>query len=426
MNTQNTKPQLLVDLFEKAVAAAQPGAALVAALPPPAKGRNLVLGSGKAALSMGLALEAAWPADALLEGLLVGPAGLDASDLRRLRYLEGAHPVPSAGSEVAALALLAATHGLGAEDQVIALISGGASALACAPVAGLSLADKQALTQALLASGAGIHEMNTVRKHLSRLKGGRLAAACGTARLHSFIVSDVPGDQLDVIGSGPTLADPSSCAQALDVLDRYRIALPPGLRERLASGELETPKPGDPRFAGQRATLIASPQQALLAAAELARQRGWTCHLLSDALEGEARVTGALLAQLALAAGRTGSPFHPPCLILSGGETTVTLRHLNPGRGGRNAETLLACWLALQGSPGAERIQALMADTDGIDGAGPGAGAWFDGAQAVATAELRAALDTHDAGGFFARRGQALVTGPTGTNVNDFRALLIV
>lgn len=425
MNTQNTKPQLLVELFERAVAAAQPGAALVAALPPPAVGRSLVLGIGKAALSMGLALESVWPADAPLEGLLVGPAGLDSRGLRRLRYLEGAHPVPDAGSEAAALALLAATDGLGPEDQVIALISGGASALACAPVAGLSLADKQALTQALLASGAGIHEMNMVRKHLSRLKGGRLAATCAPARLHSFIVSDVPGDQLDVIGSGPTLADPSSCAQALEVLDRYRIALPPGLRERLASGELETPKPGDPCFAGQQATLIASPQQALLAAAELARQRGWTCHLLSDALEGEARVTGALLAQLALAAGRPGSPFQPPCLILSGGETTVTLRHPNPGQGGRNAETLLACWLALQGRPGAERIQALMADTDGIDGAGPGAGAWFDGAQAVDATELRAALAAHDAGGFFARRGQALMTGPTGTNVNDFRALLI-
>lgn len=425
MNTQNAQPQLLVELFERAVAAAQPGAALVAALPPPAGGRNLVLGIGKAALSMGLALESAWPTDAPLEGLLVGPAGLDSRGLRRLRYLEGAHPVPDAGSEAAALALLAAADGLSPEDQVIALISGGASALACAPVAGLSLADKQALTQALLASGAGIHEMNTVRKHVSRLKGGRLAAACAPARLHSFIVSDVPGDQLDVIGSGPTLADPSSCAQALEVLDRYRIALPPGLRERLASGELETPKPGDPCFAGQQATLIASPQQALLAAAELARQRGWSCHLLSDALEGEARVTGALLAQLALAAGRPGSPFQPPCLILSGGETTVTLRHPNPGQGGRNAETLLACWLALQGRPGAERIQALMADTDGIDGAGPGAGAWFDGAQAVDAAELRAALAAHDAGGFFARLGQALMTGPTGTNVNDFRALLI-
>lgn len=425
MNTQNQQPQLLVELFERAVAAAQPGKALVAALPPPAPGRNLVLGIGKAALGMGLALEAAWPADAPLEGLLVGPAGLDASGLHRLHYLAGAHPVPDASSEAAALALLQATQGLRPEDQVIALISGGASALACAPVDGLSLADKQALTQALLASGAGIHEMNMVRKHVSRLKGGRLAAACAPARVHSFIVSDVPGDQLDMVGSGPTLADPSSCDQALGVLDRYRIAIPPALRERLLSGELETPKPGDALFAGHRATLIASPQQALQAAADLAAERGWRCHLLSDALEGEARVTGALLAQLALGAGRPGSPFQPPCLILSGGETAVTLRHAQAGQGGRNAETLLACWLALQGRPGAERIQALMADTDGVDGAGPGAGAWFDGAQAVDPAELRAALDAHDAGGFFARRGQALITGPTGTNVNDFRALLI-
>lgn len=418
-------PPLLISLFERAVAAAQPDTALAAALPPPARGRNLVLGVGKAALRMGLALEAAWPADAPLEGLLVGPAGLNPQGLRRLRYLEAAHPMPDARSQAAALALLAAAQGLSAEDQVIALVSGGASALACAPVDGLSLADKQALTQALLASGAGIHEMNTVRKHLSRLKGGRLAAACAPAPVHSFIVSDVPGDQLDVVGSGPTLADPSTGAEALAVIDRYRLALPAGLRERLASGELETPKPGDPRLAGHRATLIASPQQALQAAAALARERGWRCHVLSDALEGEARVTGALLAQLALGAGRPGSPFEPPCLILSGGETTVTLGHAQPGQGGRNAETLLACWLALQGRPGAERIQALMADTDGIDGAGPGAGAWFDGAQAVDPAALRAALDAHDAGGFFARRAQALVTGPTGTNVNDFRALLI-
>ncbi len=417
--------ELLHALFAQAVAAAQPGPALQAALPPPPTGRTRVLGLGKAALAMGLALEAAWPEEAPLDGLLVGPGETDTQALRRLRYIAGSHPVPDARSAAAADALLDAARDLGPDDQVIVLISGGASALACAPVEGLSLADKQQLNRELLASGAGIHEMNTVRKHLSRLKGGRLAAACAPAPLISLVISDVPGDLLDVVGSGPSLPDPSTCADALEVIDRYRIALPVGLRERLASGELETPKPGHTLFAKHQARLVASPQQALLAAAAEARRRGWACHVLSDALEGEARVTGALLARLALAAGRDGSPFQPPCILLSGGETTVTLRHPSPGQGGRNAETLLACWLALQGQPGAERIHALMADTDGIDGAGPGAGAWFRGSDAVDTAELRAALDAHDAGGFFARHGQALMTGPTGTNVNDFRALLI-
>lgn len=412
---------LMRQLFDVAVAAAQPGALLRAQLPAPPRGRTQVLGLGKAAATMGQALEAAWPPDAPLDGVLVGPDAAPPG-LRRLRWIRGAHPVPDAGSQAGALALLDAAQGLGPEDLVIALVSGGASALACAPVDGLSLADKRALNRALLASGATIHEMNTVRKHLSRLKGGRLAAACGAAPLLSLVISDVPGDALDVVGSGPTLPDPSTCQDALAVLDRYRIALPANLRSGLEAGSLETPKPGDPLFAAHRSVLLASPRMALLAAQREAERLGWRSHLLADALEGEARVTGALLAQLALSAGREGSPFQPPCLLISGGETTVTLRHASPGQGGRNAETLLACELALAGAP---HISALMADTDGIDGAGPGAGAWFLGGQAIERSALRAALDAHDAGGCYARRGQALLTGPTGTNVNDFRLLLI-
>ena len=358
---------LMQQLFASAVAAAQPGALLRPHLPAPPRGRTRVLGLGKAAAAMGLAVEAAWPPHAPLDGLLVGPGSAPAG-LRRLRWLQAAHPVPDAGSQAAARALLEAARGLGPDDLVIALVSGGASSLACAPIEGLSLADKQALTRALLASGAGIHEMNTVRKHLSALKGGHLAAACGGVPLLSLVVSDVPGDALDVVGSGPTLPDPSRVEDALAVLARYRIPAPAALGE--------TPKPGDPLFAHHRAVLVASPRLALQAAAREAERLGWSCHLLADALEGEARVTGALLAQLALGAGLEGSPFRPPCLLLSGGETTVTLRHAEPGQGGRNAETLLACELALAGAP---HISALMADTDGIDGAGPGAGALVPG-----------------------------------------------
>jgi len=417
----DSRVALMQQLFATADAAAQPDRLLAAQLPAPPRGRTRVLGLGKAAATMGLALEAAWPADAPLDGVLVGP-GAAPDGLRRLRWLQGSHPVPDAGSLAGAEALLQAAGGLGADDLVIALVSGGASALACAPAEGLSLADKQALNRALLASGATIHEMNTVRKHVSALKGGRLAAACGAASLISFVVSDVPGDALDVVGSGPTLPDPSRCDDALAVLARYRIDLPPALRRALEQGRLETPKPGDARFARHRAVLLASPRLALQAARRQAEQLGWRCHLLADALEGEARVTGALLAQLALGAGLEGSPLQPPCLLLSGGETTVTLRHATPGQGGRNAETLLACELALAG---AAHISALMADTDGIDGAGPGAGAWFVGGQAVDRGALRAALDAHDAGGCYARREQVLLTGATGTNVNDFRLLLI-
>lgn len=420
-----TDANLLHALFTQAVAAAQPGRALGFNLPSPPRGKTRVLGFGKAAATMGEALESAWPNDAPLEGVLVGPEGAPTQGLRRLRYLAGSHPLPSEGSQAGALALLEAAQGLGADDLVIALVSGGASSLACAPVDGMSLADKQQLNQALLASGAPIHEMNVVRKHVSRIKGGRLAVACGLARVLTLVVSDVPGDALDIVGSGPTLPDPSTCSDAIAVLDRYGIAVPAAVRAGLESGALETPKPGDPCFARHESRLIASPQAALLAAAREAERLGWRAHVLSDALEGEARAVGGVLAQLALAVGREGSPFQAPCLLLSGGETTVTLRHAQPGQGGRNAETLLGCVLALQGQPGAERISALMADTDGIDGAGPGAGAWWLGSDAAPMAELRAALDAHDAGAFFAQRGRALVTGATGTNVNDFRVLRI-
>lgn len=413
----------LKELFDTAVAAAQPGSSVTQHLPPPGSGRTVVVGAGKAAAVMGMAVEAAWPEEVPLEGVLVGPE--TAPPLRRLQWIRGCHPVPGEESQTGGQALLRAAQGLTAHDQVIALWSGGASALACLPIPELTLRDKQHLTQVLLASGATIHEINGVRKHLSLIKGGRLAAACAPAKVLSLVVSDIPGDRLDLVGSGPTLPDPSTSADALAILDRYAVTLPAAARQALEEGRWETPKPGVPLFANHRVHLVASPQQALLAAVARAESRGWRTYLLSDALEGEARAVGGILAKLALAAGRPGSPFQPPCLLLSGGETTVRLAPGSTGQGGRASETLAACLLALQGEPGCARISGLMADTDGVDGAGPGAGAWFLRGQGGSPEALRAALEAHDTGEYFHRLGQALVTGPTGTNVNDFRVLLI-
>lgn len=412
---------LLRDMFAAAVAAAQPAQVLAPHLPAPPVGRTRVLGLGKAAATMGAALEAAWPADAPLSGVLVAPHGTPASGLRRLQLLHGAHPVPDAGSVAAAEALLAAAAGLGADDQVIVLLSGGASALATLPLPSLTLDDLQAVNAALLASGAPIDEMNTLRKHLCALKGGRLAAACGgTVPVLTLAISDVPGDALDLIGSGPSVVDPSHCADALAVVQRHALQLPPTVLQGLHSGALESIKQLPPHH---RSVLVASPRLALQAAAAVAQRAGVTPVMLSDALEGEARSVGALLARLAL----DGACGHKrPCVLLSGGETTVTLRCATPGNGGRAVETLAG---ALQVARGAEGLYALMADTDGIDGRGPQAGAWFGPgtwAQAVeAGLSLPAALAAHDAGGFFQRIGHTLTTGPTGTNVNDFRALLL-
>lgn len=426
---------LLRSLFDEAVRVARPEAMLAAHLPPPPEGgRTLVLGAGKAGGAMVAALEAAWPAEAPLSGLVVTryghmPPGW-AEHSHRVELVEAAHPVPDAAGQRAAERMLALTQGLTERDLVICLVSGGGSALLSLPMPGLTLADKQAVNRALLASGAPIGAMNTVRKHLSAIKGGRLAAACAPARVLSLLISDVPGDEPSVIASGPTVPDPGTCAEALALLERHGIALPALAREALRSGAWETPKPGDACFARAEARVIAAPRQSLEAAAALARQQGLAVHVLSDEIEGESSEVGRVHAALARACRRRGQPFARPCLILSGGETTVTLPPPGsgqaPGRGGRATEFLLGTALALQGEPG---IWALAGDTDGIDGVEDNAGAWVtpDTLARAAAAGVSAAehLQRHDAYGFFGALGDLLVTGPTMTNVNDFRALLV-
>jgi glycerate 2-kinase len=404
-------------LFDAAVASAQPARVLPAHLPPPPRGRTVVLGLGKAAAGMGAAVEAAWPETAPLSGVLVAPHGTPDPGLRQLTLRHARHPRPDAHSVAAAQALLGAAADLGADDLVLVLLSGGASSLATLPLPGLTLDNLVALNGQLLASGAPIDAMNTLRKHLCGIKGGRLALACGPAvPVTTLAISDVPGDALDLIGSGPSVADPSSCADALAVAARWGIDLPEPARVALRTGAWETPKRLPPQH---RAVVVASPALALAAAARRAQSLRWDVRLGSDRLEGEARALGAQLAREALA-GEVGRP----TVFLSGGEATVTLGDAEPGQGGRAAETLLAAALAAEG----RGLRGLMADTDGIDGTGPAAGAAF-GPDSLAVACQRgdspeAALVAHDAGGFWARQGLALVTGPTGTNVNDFRALL--
>jgi hydroxypyruvate reductase len=370
---------------------------------------------------MARALEAAWRGP--LTGVVVTAYG-HAVPCARIRILEAAHPVPDANGEAAARALLEAVAGLGPDDLVIALVSGGGSALLTLPAPGLTLADKQAVNRALLRSGADIGEMNCVRKHLSAIKGGRLAAAAFPARLLALAISDVPGDDPAVIASGPTVADPTTFAEARAVLAKYGITEPAAALEHLARATDETPKPGDPRLARAELRLIATPWTSLEAAARVAEAEGVRPLILGDALEGEAREVARVLAAIARSARRHGHPVPAPCVLLSGGETTVTVR--GPGRGGRNVELLLALALALRGEPG---VWALAADTDGIDGAEPVAGALLrpDSLARAAAAGLdaKAMLARNDAHPFFAGLGDQVVTGPTLTNVNDFRAVLV-
>lgn len=415
--------ELLRRLFDAGVAAADPGRCVPAALaeldPPGPGGRLIVVGAGKAAAAMAQAVEAAWPGP--LSGLVVTRYGHGAP-CARIEVVEAAHPVPDAAGAAAAARILGLVSGLTANDRVLALISGGGSALLAAPAPGVTLEQKQAIGAALLNSGATIADINCVRKHLSAIKGGRLALAAWPAPVLTLAISDVPGDDPAVIASGPTVADPTTAVDALKVLDSHAIDLPAELRRRLASGELETPKPGDLVAGAFR--LVASPRQMLEAAAAEARRLGVTPLILGDAIEGEAREVGRVLAGIAVACGRHGFPAQKPCVLLSGGETTVTVR--GAGRGGRNTEFLLGAALALAGEPG---IHALAADTDGIDGAGDNAGA-FAGPDSLARAraaglDAAASLAANDAGSFFAGLGDLLVTGPTRTNVNDFRAFLI-
>lgn len=459
---------LLERMFRAAIEAAQPVHCVRPFLPEAPKGRLVVIGAGKASAAMAQAVEQAWPGP--LHGVVVTRYGY-AVPCQRIEVLESAHPVPDQAGLDAAQRILQTVQGLSADDTVLCLISGGGSALMPLPLAGLSLADKQHIHRELLRCGASIREMNCVRRHLSAIKGGRLAAACYPARLVNLLISDVPGDDPCDIASGPTVADPSTCDDALAILRRYGLQLPAHVQEVLESGQGESVKPGDPRLSRMETHLIATPHKALQAAADVARTAGLSTHLLSDCMEGEARDVGKTLAAMAMQVARTGQPFAPPCVLLSGGETTVTLpaptalgagasvgssagasagssagssagaeagRELGagagapdgpmrPGVGGRNVEFLLALGLALRGQRG---IYALAGDTDGVDGQAEIAGAFWapDSLERAWALGLRPQdrLDSHDGHGFFSRLGDSVITGPTLTNVNDFRAILVL
>ena len=439
-NPQTHPREFLLHLYQAAVRRALPIHNTAAYLPaPPKKGRTLVLGAGKAGGAMAQAVEALWPQDAPLSGLVVTryghtpprPEGLAS----RIEVVEASHPVPDEAGLSAAKRILALTKGLTKDDLVLCLISGGGSALLTLPVDGLAFAEKQRINQELLNSGANIIEMNCVRKHLSQIKGGWLAAACAPARVVTLTISDVPGDDVSVIASGPTVPDATTCADALAILKRYGIAVPAAIESALQSGALETPKPGDSRFfshnSGHEVHLIATPQQSLEAAAEAARAVGIEAYILSDEIEGESREVGKVHAALARGVATGRGAFKKPCVILSGGETTVTIRKLpagtQKGRGGRAGEFCMGLILSLQGMDG---IHGLAADTDGIDGVEANAGAYVAPdtlARAAAKGmKLDQYLDRNDAVGYFEPLNDLVVTGPTHTNVNDFRALLIL
>jgi len=410
---------LLKGLFDRAVAVADPMRALSAFLPTRPDGRVLVIGAGKASARMAEAVEAQWGP---CEGLVITRYGY-ARACQGIEIVEAAHPVPDQAGLTATRRMLDLLAGLGPDDFVLALISGGASSLLEAPAAPMTLADTQAVNAALLASGAPIDRMNVVRKHLSRVKGGQLAAAAFPARMLCLMISDVPGDDPAFIGSGPTVGDPSTVDDALEVVDRWAIDLPAAALKALAHGS-GVIAPGDPRLTHVENRIFAAPAQSLDAAAELARAQGITVQILGDALEGEARDLAAAQAVQALSIRADLAPGDPPVVLLSGGEVTVTRR--GDGIGGPNAEFCLALALALNGAPG---IHALACDTDGVDGAAEVAGAVI---RPDSLAQARAmgldpaeALARNDAHSFFASLGGQIITGPTLTNVNDFRAILI-
>lgn len=414
--------RLLRELFDCAIATADPKRRVPAFLPERPKGRTLVLGAGKASAAMARAAEDHYGVP--LEGLVVTRYG-HTVETRGIEIVEAAHPVPDENGRAAAARMLDMVRGLTPDDLVICLISGGGSALTTLPADGITLADMQALTTALLKSGANIHEMNCVRKHLSRFTGGRLAAAAHPARVVTLAISDVPGDDPAVIASGPTVPDPTTREQAQAILARYRIDPPPAIAAHLADPACESPKPGDPRLATAVYRMIASPRQSLEAAAAAARKAGVTPVILGDAIEGEARQVAQEQARLVRSIRSGKGPAAAPCVLLSGGETTVTVR--GKGRGGRNVEYLLALTLALDGTPG---VYALAGDTDGIDGIQENAGALIgpDSLRRARAAGLdpAAMLEDNDACSFFEALGDLVVTGPTLTNVNDFRAILVL
>jgi glycerate 2-kinase len=441
--------EFLTQLYQAAVKRALPLHNTAVYLPgPPANGgRTIVLGAGKAAAAMAQAVEMYWPEEAPLSGLVVTryhhtptkPLEL-AGKTSRIEIVEAAHPVPDAAGLRAAQRILDMTQGLSANDVVLCLISGGGSALLSLPVDGLNFAEKQRINQVLLNSGAPISDMNCVRKHLSRIKGGRLAAACFPAKVVTLAISDVPGDDPSVIASGPTVPDDTTCAQALAILKRFNIDIPDSIAEQLASGALETPKSNDPIFKGHVVHMTATPQQSLEAAAEMVRNAGLRAYILSDDMEGESREAGIMHAALARTAAKSNAQdsasvltqtFVRPCVILSGGETTVTVRPCLPGaakgRGGRAGEFCLGLAQSLHGL---DKVYALAADTDGIDGVQDNAGAYID-PTTLTRAEAQGLkihdfLDRNDAYGYFEPLGDLVITGPTFTNVNDFRAILIL
>ncbi|WP_316015960.1 glycerate kinase [Roseobacter sp. HKCCA0434] len=400
-------------MFDAAVAAAQPGEVVARHLPARPSGRVVVVGAGKASAAMAAAVEAAWGP---CEGLVVTRYG-HAVPCRGVEIVEAAHPVPDAAGEDAARRMLALAEGLGADDLMLAVISGGGSSLLALGAPGVSLADKQALNRALLASGASIDEMNCVRRHVSAVKGGRLAAAAHPARVVSLVISDVPGDDPGDIASGPTVGDAGTLAEARSIVTRYEMDLPDSVRAALDDPANETPAPDDPRLARAEVRMVATPLASLRAAAAVA---GLPCLILGDAIEGEARQVGRAMAGIATSVRAHGLPIAAPCILLSGGETTVTLPAGATGRGGRNVEFAMGLMEALDGARG---IHAIACDTDGVDGAAEVAGALIG--PDTPRAGLAEAMANYDGHGFFAAAGAQVVTGPTLTNVNDFRAILI-
>lgn len=414
--------QVLRRLFEAAIDAATPSRLIKSYLPAKPKGRTIVLGAGKASAAMAREVDEHMPGE--VTGLIVTRYG-HAVPCDQIEVVEASHPVPDEAGRSAAQRILKLAEEAGEDDLVLFLISGGASALLSLPAEGISLNDKQALNRTLLESGADITQMNTVRKHLSAIKGGRLAKAAHPAKVVTLLISDVPGDDPAVIGSGPTVPDPSTFADALDIVTRFKVSKPKTVIDHLRAGKNETPKPDDPSFADTETHLIATPQASLEAAVAIALDNGIRPIVLGDSIEGEAREVAKVMAGIAKQVRNHAQPAMPPCVLLSGGETTVTVK--GKGRGGRNVEFLLA--LAVQ-LAGAEGIYALAADTDGIDGS-------EDNAGAIVTPDTlsraldhgldpKAALADNNGYGFFERIEDLVKTGPTLTNVNDFRAILVL